>query len=93
MWVWVFVYLCTPILVRPSHRWEDEQRVMQKLDVCVSFGPKIPKIPIVVPGRVLVREGEAYLIENKGKTKVFLLSYCHTHIPILPYTRTAICPY
>ena len=70
---------------------------MQKLDVCISFAAKIPKIPVVVPGRVLVREGEAYLIENKGKTKVFILLYCHTSIPILytSYTRThtVIHPY
>jgi hypothetical protein len=56
-------------------RWDDEQRVMQKLDVCISFAAKIPKIPVVVPGRVLVREGEAYLIENKGKTKVWVILF------------------
>lgn len=42
---------------------------MHKLDMCISFAPKIPKIPIIVPGRVLVKEGEALLIEKKGKTK------------------------
>ena len=70
---------------------------MQRLEVCVSFGPKIPKIPIVVPGRVLVKEGEAHLIENKGKTKVSLLPYFNTAvlsflvpIPSFPHSHTDI---
>lgn len=63
---------------------------MQRLEVCVSFGPKIPRIPIVVPGRVLVKEGEALLIENKGKTKASVLPYYHTAVlsflvPMSPY--------
>ena len=56
---------------------------MQKLEVCISFAPKIPKIPIAVPGRVLVREGEAHLIEKKGKTKASSNSSQST------YTQTA----
>lgn len=65
---------------------------MQKLEVCVSFGPRIPKIPIVVPGRVLVKEGEALLIENKGKTKVnILILLCsHSPVPILPCLHSSI---
>lgn len=67
---------------------------MQRLEVCVSFGPKIPRIPIVVPGRVLVKEGEALLIENKGKTKASVLPYYHTAflVPMspYPYSHTAI---
>ena len=54
--------------------------MMQKMNVCVSFAPKIPRIPIVVPGRLLVREGEAQLIEKRGKTRA---SLPYTHIVIL----------
>jgi hypothetical protein len=56
-------------------RWEEGLKVMQRMEVCISFAPKIPRIPVVVPGRLLVREGEAQLIEKKGKTKVWIIMF------------------
>ena len=75
---------------------------MQRMEVCISFAPKIPRIPVVVPGRLLVREGEAQLVEKKGKTKAssihtvihpFYNSAMRLHTPILhtlmfPYTHS-----
>ena len=67
--------------------------MMHNLQVCVGFAPKLPRIPIAVPGRILVKEGEATLIEKKRKRKASLIlvpTYRHTsycHVLILPFHR------
>ena len=56
---------------------------MSNLQVCIGFAPKVQRIPINIPGRVLILEGDLILIEKKKKRKVCSFLVCDTCIYIL----------
>lgn len=43
---------------------------MRKKGLCVGFGAKVSPIRMLLPGRVLLHEGEVWMVENKKKRKV-----------------------
>ena len=51
-------------------RWNRDQEVMKHLQLCVGFGAKVQPFRIMIPGRLLLQQGEMSLVERRKKRKV-----------------------
>lgn len=61
--------------------WNRELEVMKHLQLCIGFEVgKVQPFRVMIPGRLLIRDGEMTLIERRKKKKVDLL---HTPLAVM----------
>jgi hypothetical protein len=48
---------------------------MEKLKSSITFGTNVEAFDVMIPGRVLLHEGELHVVERKKKKKIWLLLF------------------
>jgi hypothetical protein len=52
-----------------------EVSIMEKLKSSITFGTNVEAFDVMIPGRVLLHEGELHVVERKKKKKIWLLLF------------------